>query len=209
MKLDLLDRSVVERISDSEVPIHYFYLPVIRNFYLRRFEMIFELMGNEKYEKLIEIGYGTGIMFPELAIRARSLHATEIKDSSSILTDHLKSRNIDVTFTSGSICKLPYESNQFDCIVSVSVLEHIHELDSAMKEMRRILKPGGTAFFGFPAKNACMNGFFRISGYDPDKIHPNSDKFILKKAAEHFHVASVNKLSFVIPLYVACKCIKK
>ncbi|MFH1368208.1 MAG: class I SAM-dependent methyltransferase [Elusimicrobiota bacterium] len=209
MKMDLLDRSVIEKISDSEVPIHYFYLPVIKYFYLRRFELVFELMGDEKYGNMLEIGYGTGILFPELAKRTKELHAAEVKDSSNLIMDALKKRNISVLFSAGSIHKLPYDNDKFECIVCISVLEHIKDLDSAMSEVRRIMKPGGKAYFSFPAKNAMLDQFFRLSGYNPDKIHPSSHGKILGKASEYFKVAEIKKLSMIVPLYFACKCVKK
>lgn len=44
---------------------------------------------------------------------------------------------------------LPFESGSFDIVVSFGVLEHVdHDLQS-LKEIRRILKPGGVMFFSF------------------------------------------------------------
>ncbi len=39
--------------------------------------------------------------------------------------------------------QLPYESNYFDFILCKSVIEHIWETDNFLKEILRILKPGG------------------------------------------------------------------
>jgi SAM-dependent methyltransferase len=38
----------------------------------------------------------------------------------------------------------------FDLIVLKDVIEHIHEQEKIMVELKRFLKPGGTIFFGFP-----------------------------------------------------------
>jgi SAM-dependent methyltransferase len=43
----------------------------------------------------------------------------------------------------GSSQQLSFPDNTFDLIYSSSVLEHIHDLGSAMSEMARVLKPGG------------------------------------------------------------------
>ncbi len=39
--------------------------------------------------------------------------------------------------------RLPFADNSFDVVISNSVLEHIPDLDQALVEMRRVLKPGG------------------------------------------------------------------
>lgn len=45
---------------------------------------------------------------------------------------------------------IPFESNSFDLIVCNHVLEHIHRDDWALKEMYRVLKPGGMAVLQVP-----------------------------------------------------------
>jgi len=45
-----------------------------------------------------------------------------------------------------NICDLPFNSNYFDLIVSNSTLDHFHntdEIDSGLRELFRVLKPGG------------------------------------------------------------------
>ena len=41
--------------------------------------------------------------------------------------------------------QIPFEDNHFDAIVAYAVLEHVPEnlMDNVMKELRRVLKPGG------------------------------------------------------------------
>lgn len=51
----------------------------------------------------------------------------------------------------GDITKrTPYEDNTFDSVLSLSLLEHVSDLDAALIEMRRITRPGGEvcAMFG-------------------------------------------------------------
>jgi SAM-dependent methyltransferase len=55
--------------------------------------------------------------------------------------------SIDVVYD-GSI--IPFESNYFDSIVCFEVLEVIFEPKSFLKEVNRVLKPGGTALFTVP-----------------------------------------------------------
>lgn len=48
------------------------------------------------------------------------------------------------------ICDLPFEDNSFDFILCNHVLEHIPDDKRAMRELYRVLKPGGTGIFQIP-----------------------------------------------------------
>lgn len=70
-----------------------------------------------------------------------------------------KLRNLDYTTTDlespladvkADICNLPFEDNSFDFILCNHVLEHIPDDTRAMRELYRILKPGGTGIFQIP-----------------------------------------------------------
>ena len=45
--------------------------------------------------------------------------------------------------------ELPFADSSFDCVVSFGVLEHVPSDEASMKELRRVLKPGGCLFITF------------------------------------------------------------
>ncbi len=47
---------------------------------------------------------------------------------------------------------LDFEDNTFDVVISVHALEHIPDLESALSEIARVLKPGGEAVHIYPAE---------------------------------------------------------
>ena len=51
----------------------------------------------------------------------------------------------NVRFEPGNIYDLPYPDASFDAVFAFTVLEHVREPLRAMREMRRVLKPGGVA----------------------------------------------------------------
>ena len=46
--------------------------------------------------------------------------------------------------------RIPFEDDSFDLVFSVTVFEHVQDYDSALAEIRRVLKPGGVAVHVFP-----------------------------------------------------------
>jgi len=51
------------------------------------------------------------------------------------------------------ICALPFANDSYDFILCNHVLEHIPNDATAMKELYRVLKPGGTAILQIPLEN--------------------------------------------------------
>ncbi len=50
----------------------------------------------------------------------------------------------------GSGYELPFADGTFDCVVFSEVLEHLHEDDRALDEVRRVLRPGGLLALSVP-----------------------------------------------------------
>ena len=85
-------------------------------------------------KRCLEIGCGRGI-FQDL-----------VNDYTGIdLSDSLK-KYFHKPFYQSSASKLPFEDNDFDIIWAIWALEHIHDPEKALVEMRRVLKPGGLLF---------------------------------------------------------------
>jgi SAM-dependent methyltransferase len=61
-------------------------------------------------------------------------------------------------------------SNEFDCIICTHVLHVIAELDKAVSELYRILKPGGVLLVSVPHVSMCDPGFHEIWRFTPEGL---------------------------------------
>lgn len=67
---------------------------------------------------------------------------------------------------------IPFDDDEFDVIFTKSVIEHIHDPTLLMKEILRILKPGGIFISLTPEWASQMKTFYD----DPTHIHPYQPK---------------------------------
>lgn len=75
--------------------------------------------------------------------------------------------NSPIADVKADICNLPFKENEFDLIICNHVLEHIPDDTQAMKELFRVLKPGGQAILQVPYDASRKTTFEDDSITDP------------------------------------------
>ena len=63
--------------------------------------------------------------------------------------------NVDLTSYAGvdvvaDVCQLPFENNYADAVIAECLLEHVQDPIAAVREIHRILKPGGMVYISTP-----------------------------------------------------------
>ncbi len=97
---------------------------------------------------LLEVGCGEGRGIDWLLPKVNSFSAI---DKIAPVVDELKKKYPAATFVSGNIPPLSsFSDNSFDCVVSFQVIEHIQNDVAYLKEIHRVLKPGGFALITTP-----------------------------------------------------------
>lgn len=97
--------------------------------------------------KLLELGCGEGRGISEIAPLADRYTAI---DKIEKAVQKLRNRFPKYRFESGHFPPIPFPDNSFDTIVSFQVIEHLKNDDLFVKEIHRILRPGGTALLTTP-----------------------------------------------------------
>ncbi len=99
-------------------------------------------------DKVLEIGCGTGYFTKEIAKTGVSVTAIDISpELLTIAKEEIKDKK--VTFVIENAYEMSFEDHSYDSIVGSSVLHHL-DIEKAVSEMFRVLKPGGTIFFTEP-----------------------------------------------------------
>jgi len=113
----------------------------------RRCRLFSDFIGNSK-SLVLEVGCGTGLFTKELAKTDNRIVAIDISEA---LIARAKERvhASNVEFVAGNAYQSKFQPNTFDFIVGSSSLHHL-EVDLALKEFSRILKPGGGVMFTEP-----------------------------------------------------------
>jgi len=98
--------------------------------------------------EVLEVGCGEGRGIDLVLPRAKSYSAI---DKIADVIDQLKTKYPTGTFYSGNIPPLsPFADNSFDVVITFQVIEHIQDDRSFLKEIHRVMKPGGLAIITTP-----------------------------------------------------------
>jgi SAM-dependent methyltransferase len=96
--------------------------------------------------EILDAGCGSGRNMVDLA-RYGTVTGLEIADAS---VHWARNRGIGEV-VQGSITEAPFPDDRFDFAVCLDVLEHIDDEVHALRELRRVMRPGGTLLVTVPA----------------------------------------------------------
>jgi len=107
-------------------------------------------------QRVLDFGCGSGLFAPlwRLVFPEATLHFVDI---SSVAIDQLRHRFPEHRERSGVFDidnRAPFQDCSFDAIVSVEVLEHVENLAVTLREVARLLAPGGAFVWTTPCANA-------------------------------------------------------
>ncbi|HEY6625799.1 MAG TPA: class I SAM-dependent methyltransferase, partial [Ignavibacteriaceae bacterium] len=98
-------------------------------------------------EEILEIGFGTGINLKFYPPNIKKIIGVDA-NGGMLQQAHKKiNEKIEIELINQSSESLPFPDNSINAIVSTYTLCSIKEIISALKEMYRVLKPGGRYYF--------------------------------------------------------------
>ena len=112
-----------------------------------------EILEPRPGERLLEIGPGTGYYTLELAAWVGDQGSVEILDIQQEMLDHTiraaRERGLwNVNPTRSDAQEMGWDDDSFDAAILITVLGEIPDQDAALREIARVLRPGGRLIVG-------------------------------------------------------------
>lgn len=102
--------------------------------------------------KILDVGCGAGLATNPLAKKSYKVTGVDLAEGA---LEEAKKRDEtkSVNYICANALSLPFENESFDAVISLDFLEHVDEPEKVVKEISRVLKPGGLFFYHTFSKN--------------------------------------------------------
>lgn len=98
--------------------------------------------------EVLELGFGTGLNLPYFPATVTRLTVVDPEDlMPKRVAERIAAARFPVERAKLGAERLPFEDNRFDCAVSTFTMCSIADVSPAMREVLRVLKPGGSFLF--------------------------------------------------------------
>ena len=106
----------------------------------QRTKLIFDLLPDgRRFARGLEVGCGMGSI--TRSVMSRADHYT-VSDISKKMAEHVGT-TYDCSWSQADACNLPFDDDAYDLVVSSECIEHTPDPLKAVREMARVLQPGG------------------------------------------------------------------
>lgn len=146
--------------------------------------------------RLLDVGCGTGSLIMQLAHRGYEVHGVDMSEecvrrTSENLRLFVPEDHIDIK--KGSAEKIDYPEGHFDIVIAAEVLEHVEKDDLTVREIHRVIKPGGVCVITVPANPALWDVSDDMAGH---KRRYSKRALLSLFTAASFQVERVSFLGF-------------
>lgn len=111
-----------------------------------RLNILEELFKHNNFSAMLDVGCGSGALLEHFA--SKGVKCVGFDVSRSMMNYH-KDRQGFPGFVA-SVKDIPLAENQFDMLTCLGLIEHLEDPVSALKEMNRVVRPGGRCIITVP-----------------------------------------------------------
>jgi ubiquinone/menaquinone biosynthesis C-methylase UbiE len=119
-------------------------------------------------DSVLEVGFGPGVTIQRLSKLAAEGHVAGIDQSREMVeqararnTTALQSGHVDLRF--GAVESLPFDGNSFDKALATNSMQVWADAVAGLREIWRVMKPGGKIALGFTAYSGQPNRGFEAT----------------------------------------------
>lgn len=186
--LQLLPRDAIAQTNGVD-HADWNYKPILGRIQRLRFSLVRKLLRHSHANRLLEIGYGSGIFMPELDKYCDNLYGIDPHPHHDTVAHTLAKHGVRSNLVSGSAMSMPYEDDFFDTIVAVSAMEFVSDLRLACVEIRRVLAPGGSFVVITPGESPLVDlGLKVLTGKTAKADFADRRSAIMPCLTEHFDI---------------------
>ena len=182
-------------------PIEYYRRPLVGVLFRKRINLGLAMLPERRFASALEVGYGAGAVLLALAPATGRLCGLDLDTDPGPATRLLASRGHSAELTRGSVYEMPYETASFELAASFSMFEHLDEYERGLREVARVVRPGGLFLLGMPAVNKMMEALFLAIGFRGiDHHHVTTPENVRAKlSATGFSIVSEAHLDVPLP----------
>lgn len=126
---------------------------------------LYKMLSGEKCSRVLDLGCGDGSFTTRIVQRFGS---TDIYGIESNIEKARKAEALGIKIFISDLNRVfPFEDSCFDIVLSNFVIEHIFDVDNFVKEIRRVLKPGGCTIIGTENLASTHNLLALLFGMQP------------------------------------------
>lgn len=136
-------------------------------------------------EEALDLGCGTGVHSIWLA--EQGLTVTGLDESEAMLDvarAKTQAGGPSVTWVHGDAARLPFPDSHFDLVISVTALEFVDDRQAVLREVLRVLRPGGRLALGLLTRDSAWGELYAEAGLNPDAVFSRAHLFTEKDLVE-------------------------
>jgi len=177
------DNTFFDRLSDSWWSENgYFNLlkQVMNPWRLPYFKAVISENGIEPlHTAVLDIGCGGGLLAEEIALMGFAVTGIDSSEKSiDVARRHSEQNGLTIDYRTGFAEALPFDNESFSLVTCCDVLEHIPRWELVLRELARVLKPGGIVFYDTINRTALSKLIFikitqewRLTRIAPPHLH--------------------------------------
>lgn len=158
-------------------------------FVLARYQQVVGQIRKNPKAKILDIGCGDGVLLS--FIRPGILYGVDA-DKDSLLA---ASKRVKAKFFQAKAEKLPFKNIFFDVVIATEIIEHLAKPEMMLKEILRVLKPGGQVIITTPVKpRVGLTDLLHQQEFKPEELKIICRKFFKRTRVMTSHPLWLKKI---------------